>query len=296
MPTSWPDIGLDPEQWRLAATFVIFCLVATWETVRPFREPAVSTGKRWTGHFALFFTTSWLIALLVPMSAIATAVAAEDAPYGLLNKTWVPVWAAWLVAILALDFVRYAQHWLLHRIPLLWRLHQVHHADPDYDLTTGLRFHPVEAFFTLSTQCAVIAVLAPPPMAVLVGELIFITQVQLVHGNLAYPEPVDRALRLLLVTPDVHAIHHAVDVEDQNRNFGGVFSIWDRLCRTLREQDAEQRRTMPMGLEGFEGERGVRFATLFLLPFQRQQRPSAYPISSRSRPAASSQPPPVRGS
>lgn len=295
MPTSRLDLGSDPEQWRLAAILVVFCLVALWETLAPLREPTVSTGRRWTGHFALFFTTSWLIAWSVPMSAVATAVATENAPYGLLNKAWIPTWAAWLVAIFLLDYVRYAQHWLLHRIPLLWRLHQVHHADPDYDLTTGLRFHPIEAFFTLATQCAVIAVLAPPPMAVLVGELILIAQLHLVHGNIAYPEPVDRALRLLLVTPNVHAVHHAVEVEDQNTNFGGIFSVWDRLCHTYRVRRTEERLTMPIGLAGFEGERGARFSTLFLLPF-RKQLESGYPLSSRSRSAASSQPPPVRGS
>ena len=286
---------LDEGRWRWVFTLAVFLFVATWETLQPFREATVSTARRWSGHLALFFVTSWLVALLTPFSAVAAALAAEDSAYGLLNRPWLPAWAAWAAAILALDFVRYAQHWLLHRIPILWRLHQVHHCDPDYDLSTGFRFHPLEALLTISTQVAVIFLLAPPPAAVLAGELLFIVQVHLVHGNVAYPDWLERRLRFLLVTPGVHSIHHAVAVEDQNSNYGGVFSIWDRLCRTLRVRDSGERAVMPMGMEGFAGERGARFSTLFLLPFQRRSE-SRYPASSRNRPAASSQPPPVRGS
>ena len=263
--------ALTEGEWRWAAIFMIFCVVATWETLRPLRKPSVSTARRWAGHFALFFVTTWLLALIMPFSAVAAAIAAEDSPYGLLNRAWVPVWTAWLVAIFVLDFVRFGQHWALHRIPLLWRLHKVHHSDPDYDLTTGLRFHPLEAVLTITTQCAVVAVLAPPPIAVLVGELIFIGQVHLVHGNVSFPEAIDRKLRLVFVTPNVHAIHHAIAVEDQNSNYGGVFSIWDRLFRSFQTRETSERESMAMGLTGFEGERGARWSTLFLGPFQRQR-------------------------
>jgi sterol desaturase/sphingolipid hydroxylase (fatty acid hydroxylase superfamily) len=257
--------------WRWVFTLATFVIVASWETLRPFRNPSVSTGRRWIGHFALFSVSSWLAALVLPFSAVAAALAAADSPYGLLNRPWVPAAAAWLITILFLDFVRYGQHWLLHRVPILWRLHKVHHSDPDYDLTTGLRFHPLEALLTLSTQCAAVALLAPPPMAVLAGELIFIIQVHLVHGNVAFPDAIDRRLRRVLVTPNMHAVHHTTTIADQNTNFGGVFSIWDRMCRTLRIRPAAQRAKMPLGLEGFEGERGAQWSTLFLLPFQRRE-------------------------
>jgi sterol desaturase/sphingolipid hydroxylase (fatty acid hydroxylase superfamily) len=240
--------------------------------------------------------TTWTVALVLPFSAVAAAFAAEDSPYGLLNRSWMPAGAAWLIAIASLDFVRYGQHWLLHRAPLLWRLHKVHHSDPDYDLTTGLRFHPLEALLTVSSQCAAVALLAPPPMAVLAGELIFILQVYLVHGNVSYPEVIDKRLRLLFVTPNVHAVHHSIEIADQNSNYGGVFSVWDRLCRTWRERPAAERAAMPMGLKEYPGESGAWFSTLFWLPFRKERAPSAYPMSSRSRSVASSQPPPVRGS
>ena len=281
--------------WRFGLTFGIFVLVAAWETLSPFRQPSVSTGRRWTGHLTLYFTTSWLAALILPLTAVAAAMAVEGSAYGLLNRPWMPAWAAWLATILLLDFVRYGQHWLLHRVPILWRLHKVHHTDPDYDLTTGLRFHPLEAALTLSTQVAVVALLAPPPMAVFVSELITIVQVHLVHGNVSFPAAVDRRLRWLVVTPNVHAIHHTTNLADQRSNFGGVFTLWDRLCRTFRLQSAAERKTAAMGLKGFEGERGTRMSTLFLLPFFRE-RGEDYKRSDRKRFAASSQPPPVRGS
>jgi sterol desaturase/sphingolipid hydroxylase (fatty acid hydroxylase superfamily) len=291
----WPNILSHEGGWRWVVTFAVFFVVATWETLSPFRDPTASTSRRWAGHFALLFVTTWLVGLLLPFSAVAAALAVEDSPYGLLNRPWTPAWAAWLIAIPLLDFVRYGQHWLVHRVPLLWRLHKVHHSDPDYDLTTALRFHPVEALFTAVTQCAAIALLAPPPMAVLAGELLFLVQVHLVHGNVAFPEAMDRFLRPVLVTPNLHAVHHSAALADQNSNYGGVFSIWDRLCGTFRTRASAERAQMTMGLEGYAGERGILWSTLFLLPFQRTPD-ELYPISSRSRPAASSQPPPARGS
>ena len=287
---------LDEGRWRWIFTFAIFGIVATWETLRPLRNPSVSTTRRWAGHFALLLTTSWTVALILPFSAVAAAIAVEDSPYGLLSRPWMPAWAAWVITISSLDFVRYGQHWLLHRAPLLWRLHKVHHADPDYDLTTGLRFHPLEALLTVGSQCAAVALLAPPPMAVLAGELISILQVHLVHGNVSYPEAVDKRLRLLFVTPNMHAVHHSIEIADQNSNYGGVFSVWDRLCRTWRQRSAAERAAMPMGLEEYPGESGAWFSTLFLLPFRKEQPSPAYPMSPRNRSVASSQPPPVRGS
>jgi sterol desaturase/sphingolipid hydroxylase (fatty acid hydroxylase superfamily) len=293
--TDWPNILSHEGQWRWVATFGVFFAVATWETLSPFRAPTASTGRRWMGHLALLFATTWLVALLLPVSAVAVALALERSPYGLLNRAWMPAWLACTLAILLLDFIRYGQHRLLHRVPLLWRLHKVHHSDPDYDLTTGLRFHPVEAAFTAVTQCAAVALLSPPPMAVFAGELLFLVQVHLVHGNIAFSEKIDHLLCGILVTPNLHAVHHAMSLSDQNSNYGGVFSIWDRLCRTLRTRPTSERAGMAMGLEGYEGERGILWSTLFLLPFQRTG-PEAYPISSRNRPAASSHPPPARGS
>ena len=282
-------------EWRWAVTFAVFLVIAAWETIAPLRQPTVSTGRRWAGNFALLFATTWFMAWALPVSVVAAAIAAEDAAYGLLNRAWLPAWVVWPIAILHLDCIRFGQHWLLHRVPILWRLHQVHHADPDYDLTTGLRFHPLEALFTIATQCAVISLTAPPPMAVLVGELLFVAQVHIVHGNVSFPAAFDRRVRFLLVTPNIHAIHHSMAVRDQNTNFGGVFTLWDRLFRTFQTEPSGGWSAMRVGLEGFEGERGLHWSTLFLLPFQRT-READYPISSASRPAASSQPPPARGS
>ncbi|MEZ5392230.1 MAG: sterol desaturase family protein [Bryobacterales bacterium] len=281
--------------WRFGAILGVFFVVATWETLRPFRKPTVSTSRRWTGNLILYFTSSWLAALILPFSTVAVAMAVESSPYGVLNHPWLPTWAAWIITVFALDFVRFSQHWLLHRVPILWRMHKVHHSDPDYDLTTGLRFHPLEALLTLSTQCAVVALLAPPPLAVLAGELLFIVQVHLVHGNIAFPDALDRSVRWLLVTPNLHAIHHTTDIADQNTNFGGLFTLWDRLCRTLRFRSGAERAAAPMGLEGYQGERGARMSTLFLLPF-RSEDGGNYESTSRNRPAASSQPRPPRGS
>jgi sterol desaturase/sphingolipid hydroxylase (fatty acid hydroxylase superfamily) len=243
------DIGhlnfwLNESQWRshegilqwtvLLLAFIVF---AIWETFRPHKAPGASAGRRWTHHAILSFLINSPLAWLSPISAVAAAVAVSHSPYGLLNRVSFSTSARYVLAILLLDLARYGQHRLYHSIPALWRIHRVHHADPDCDWSTSLLFHPGEVILSQASYLAVVALLAPPPLAVLGLEIISILQTVFEHANIEIPERIDAFLRRFLITPDLHRIHHSDRTSEQNTNFGTVFSWWDfcfkRICGSL---------------------------------------------------------------
>jgi sterol desaturase/sphingolipid hydroxylase (fatty acid hydroxylase superfamily) len=253
---------------RWALLLLAFVIFALWETYRPRRIPVASTARRWGSHAVLSFLCNTSGVWIYRTSAVVVASAAGASRYGLLNREAIPYWVRCVVAVLLLDLVRYGQHYLYHAVPALWRIHQVHHADPDYDWSTSLRFHPGEVLLTQGLYLMVILLLAPPPLAVLCLELVDVVENIFVHTNVAIPGWIDAGLRRWLVTPDMHRIHHSDQFSEQNSNFGIVFPWWDRLFGTYRQEPAAGHDNMGVGLPEVDVRQGVGVIGMLILPFR----------------------------
>jgi sterol desaturase/sphingolipid hydroxylase (fatty acid hydroxylase superfamily) len=247
-----------------------FALVALWETFQPRKRLTTPTGGRWANNSAitLFFATP--TTLVARLSSIFVALAVAHSRYGLLNRQAVPLWIRCILAVLALDLFRYGFHYLFHSTPALWRVHQVHHADPDFDWSTGFLFHPVEFALAAAAYLGVIALLAPPAIAVLGLEVIMVAQNLFVHANVRLSPWFDGALRQVVVTPDMHRVHHSDEFAEQNANFGDVFSLWDRIFGTYVAQPAAGHEEMGIGLRELALDRGLNLWQMLALPFRRQ--------------------------
>ena len=263
--TFWLEHRASLERAALVAAFAI---CAVWETYRPLRPLIAPTGRRWAHHAVLGLLINSPLTWVFPASAVAVAAAARETSYGLLHRGALPLWVQAAAAILLLDLLRYAQHRIYHAIPALWRIHRVHHADCDYDWSTSLVFHPGEVLLTQASYLAAIAVLAPPPLAVLALEGATIVQNIFEHANVALPRSIDAGLRPLLITPDIHRIHHSQEVAEQNTNFGTIFSWWDRLLGTYRAAAALPPEKIGIGLREFRDGRGLSVIKLLALPFR----------------------------
>jgi sterol desaturase/sphingolipid hydroxylase (fatty acid hydroxylase superfamily) len=223
--------------------------------------------RRWLVNGSLFALARIASALILTGGAVAMAVAVASSPIGLLNRPVLPYPVRFALALLALDLARYLRHCFYHSTALGWRIHQVHHSDPDFDMTTGLRFHPIEDLFTGLTDIAVVALLAPPALAVATGEAIAIVSNLLIHANASLPQWLESALRRCMVTPDVHRVHHVADMQDQNTNFGVVFTLWDHLLGTFRARPTAAPEDLRFGLSEMRGTRTVSLPVLLALPF-----------------------------
>ncbi|MBC7926606.1 MAG: sterol desaturase family protein [Bryobacteraceae bacterium] len=258
--------------WSVYA--VAFLAIGLWETYHPLRPLIAPNAKRWAVHIAMS-GIGHLLAILTPVSAAAVALlAAKHNSFGLSSQHVIPFPLQFFLTFLMLDFVRWTQHFFFHRVEWLWRIHQVHHSDPDYDLTTSLRFHPLEAFLTQSTYLVAIFLIAPPPLATLAVELVLLAQNFFGHANTSLPSGIESRLRRFLVTPDMHRIHHSIEVREQNRNFGTMFPWWDRLLGTYQETPAAGAAHMTVGLEGYSGDRCVSLLEMLILPFRKSQHAS----------------------
>lgn len=244
-----------------------FVLVSLGETFRPRRRLTMPNGRRWAGNALLALTHIGVYAIY-PLSTTMVAVLVSKSPYGLLNGPRTPFALRFAVAVLLLDLLRYGVHNLFHRIPVLWRIHQVHHSDADFDLTTGVRNHPGEVFLLQGVELAAVALIAPPPIAVLVVGFATAMQNLFSHANLNLPRWIDGPLRYFLITPDVHRIHHSDQYAEQNTNFGFLFSWWDRLFRTYRPAPAMEHDKMGVGLQGFQDNRSMNPLHLLAMPFR----------------------------
>ncbi len=253
---------------RLAAFFGILALMAAWEAVAPRRARLHSRTVRWTANLGLVVFNTVLVRLLFPFAAVAFAVLATQRGWGLLNNLALPDGLVLVLAVVALDFAIYLQHVMFHAVPALWRLHRVHHADPDFDVTTGARFHPIEIVLSMLIKFSVIAVLGAPAAAVLVFEVLLNATAMFNHANLKLPAGVDGLLRLLLVTPDMHRVHHSMDVAEANSNFGFNLPWWDRLFGTYRATAQMPQKSMAIGVQGLTGDpRCVSLTGMLALPF-----------------------------
>jgi len=252
---------------RLFFFFGIFAIMAYWERKRPRRPLHHSTTGRWINNLGLVVINSVTLKLVFPIAAVGLALHAEQQGWGLLNIYSLPAPLAILLAVIALDFCIYLQHVLFHSVPLLWRLHMVHHADLDYDLTTGLRFHPIEIILSMLIKFAAILVIGPSALAVIMFEIILNACAMFNHSNVKLPRIVDQSLRLILVTPDMHRVHHSTIKQETNSNYGFSLSIWDRLFGTYRPQPSLGHDNMQIGLEQFRDPNKLNLAWLLALPF-----------------------------
>jgi sterol desaturase/sphingolipid hydroxylase (fatty acid hydroxylase superfamily) len=264
---------------RLAAFLGIFAGVALWEALRPRRERAVPRSSRWPSNLGLLAVDVIVLRSIAPGAAIAVAMAAQAGGWGLLNSAAMPPGAALLVAVVLLDLALYFQHVMFHAVPTLWRLHRVHHADLDFDVTTGTRFHPVEILISTAIKSAAVAAIGAAPVAVLIFELLLNGTAMFNHANASIPERVERWLRWLVVTPDVHRVHHSVQYDESSSNFGFSLPWWDRLFATYREQPRAGHRAMEIGVDAFRSEDDLRLDRLLIQPLQNS--PGQYPINRR---------------
>ena len=253
---------------RLSFFYGILLIMALWELVAPRRQLKVSKLMRWTNNLGLVFFNSIVLRLLFPAAAVGVAVFVESNSWGLLNYYRLPFPWAVVLSVVALDFIIYLQHVLMHAVPTLWRVHRVHHADLDYDVTTGTRFHPIEIIVSMLIKFAAILVLGPPIVVVVIFEIILNALAMFNHGNVRLPRALDRVLRLLVVTPDMHRVHHSMEDNEANSNFGFNLSIWDRLFGTYIAQPREGYENMSVGIRGYRDPEQVdKLLGMLALPF-----------------------------
>jgi len=210
---------------------------------------------------------------------VGVAVAAGDQGWGLLNSVALPAWAAFALGVVLLDLLIYFQHVMFHAVPALWRLHRVHHADHDFDVTTGTRFHPVEILISTAIKCAAVAAIGAPAAAVLVFEVLLNATAMFNHANASVPARFERWLRWLVVTPDMHRVHHSVLYDESSSNFGFNLPWWDRLFGTYTRQPRAGHDAMTIGVDAFRSPDDLRLDRLLVQPFR--DTPGQYPINRR---------------
>lgn len=256
-------------QIRIGFFVGVFAVIALWELVKPRRDLLLTRRQRWTANLGIVVLNTVIVRLLFPTAAVGVAALGVEKSWGLLNNFDVPYWLALPLAVVAMDFVIWLQHVMVHAVPALWRLHRVHHADLDYDLTTGARFHPMEIILSMGVKFATITLLGAPVLAVVVFEVLLSACAMFNHGNIRLSDLVDRVLRWLLVTPDMHRVHHSVEDDESNSNFGFNLTWWDRLFGTYREQPRAGQLGMTIGIHCHNDPNEVaRLPGMLVLPFK----------------------------
>ncbi|MAA97896.1 MAG: fatty acid hydroxylase [Stappia sp.] len=253
---------------RLAAFLGIFAAMAVFEIVVPRRVLLASKARRWTTNLAIVALDTAVLRVVFPMAAVGVALYAQDEGAGLFVLAGLPLWLAGVMGFVALDFAVWLEHWASHKIPLLWRIHRMHHADRDIDVTTALRFHPLEIVLSMAWKAAVVLALGIPPVAVLVFEVVLNGAAMFNHANLRLGNRLDGLLRLLVVTPDMHRVHHSVIRSETDSNYGFNLSVWDRLFGTYVAQPRDGHEGMTIGLEAWQDERPSGIVWSLLLPFR----------------------------
>jgi sterol desaturase/sphingolipid hydroxylase (fatty acid hydroxylase superfamily) len=264
---------------RFSIFLGVFAVMAAWEALAPRRARSHGRLQRWPSNIGIVALNIVILKVVFPVAAIEFAASVHDGGLGLLGLFGLPGWIEFLIAIVILDLAIYLQHMLFHAAPLLWRLHRMHHQDLDFDVTTGARFHPVEILLSMGIKFMVIAALGPSAAAVLVFEALLNGMAMFNHANAKLPLPLDAVLRMFVVTPDMHRVHHSISPNETNSNFGFNLSIWDRLFGTYRAQPAAGHDAMTIGIEQFREGRELWLDRLLLQPLRGE--PGAYPINRR---------------
>jgi sterol desaturase/sphingolipid hydroxylase (fatty acid hydroxylase superfamily) len=264
---------------RLAAFGSVLVLMAMWELAAPRRQQAAERVLRWPSNFGIVLLDILLVRILFPMTAIGLAMLGEARGWGLFNLAPLPGWIAVIASVILLDLAIYLQHVLFHAVPALWRLHRMHHADLVFDVTTGLRFHPLEILLSTLIKLAAVAALGAPALAVLIFEVLLNATSMFNHGNVRIPERLDRILRWIVVTPDMHRVHHSIRAHETNSNFGFNLPWWDRVFGTYRPQPSSRHEAMTIGLEQFRDPQELRLDRMLVQPFR--DRVGHYPLGRR---------------
>lgn len=256
---------------RLFVFLSVFLCMALLELFIPKRDLQASKAKRWLTNISIGGIDSLLVRLMsmvaMPMVAVGAATYAEAQQWGLFYVTDLPFWLEFLLALILLDLTIYAQHVASHKIPFLWRIHKVHHSDPDIDVTTAIRFHPIEIGLSMLYKVGLIFLLGPAVFAVFVFEVILNGCAMFNHANIHVPRPIEKILRLFIVTPDMHRVHHSTEVRETDSNFGFNLSLWDRLFRTYTAQPKAGHEGMDIGLAEYRDEEPTRLRWSLFLPF-----------------------------
>ena len=264
---------------RLGSFVVVFACMALWELLAPRRDQAIGRLRRWPSNLGIVVLDTLLVRLAFPTAAVGVALVANTRGWGLLPALDAPPWLAVVAAVIALDLAIYLQHVLFHAVPALWRLHRMHHADLELDVTSGLRFHPIEIVLSMAIKLGVVAALGAPAVAVLIFEVLLNATSMFNHGNVRLPLALDRRLRWLVVTPDMHRVHHSILPHETNSNFGFNLALWDRLLGTYREQPQAGHAAMTIGIDQFRNPRELRLDRMLLQPFCDDDR--SYPMGRR---------------
>lgn len=253
-------------------------MMCFWERLSPSRRLSVSKPLRWGSNLGLVVLNTLMLRAVFPWAAVGFAEIATQQRWGLFNVLEPLGWLTILISVLILDLVIYLQHVMFHALPTLWQLHKVHHADLDFDVTTGLRFHPMEIFLSMGIKIVTIFLLGAPPVAVLIFEVLLNATAMFNHGNVSLPQPIDRLLRWVVVTPDMHRIHHSVITQETNSNYGFNLPWWDYLFGTYRASPANGYQGMTIGLLEYQDTlRVAQLPWMLLLPFDKQADSTSTP-------------------
>lgn len=267
------------ELWIRVSLFLgVLALMAALEYWIPRRKRTIARKNRWGSNLAIVALNAFAVRLLFPLLAIDMALLAKSHSWGLLNNYSIAYPLAVLFGVMVLDFFIYLQHVMFHAVPLFWRLHRMHHSDLDFDVTTGTRFHPIEILLSMGIKIGVVALLGLPALSVLIFEVLLNASSMFTHSNLKLPLKLDALVRLLFVTPDMHRVHHSVEVPETNSNFGFNLSIWDRFFGTYKAQPKAGHQNMIIGLKTFREKKFLRLSWMLSIPFL--SRPKKYPINA----------------
>jgi sterol desaturase/sphingolipid hydroxylase (fatty acid hydroxylase superfamily) len=253
---------------RLVAFISVFSTMALWEATAPRRPRSYSRLTRWPSNLAIVVLNTGLVRILLSATAVSLAALGTQRGWGLLNNLPLPSWGRIIISVILLDLAIYLQHIMFHAVPALWRVHRMHHADLDFDVTTGARFHPIEIILSMLIKFGVIAATGASAAGVLVFEVLLNATSMFNHGNVRLPVRLDRYLRWLVVTPDMHRVHHSMVVGETNSNFGFNLPWWDRLLGTYRAQPAAGHERMAIGIEQFRDGRELWLDRMLLQPFR----------------------------
>jgi sterol desaturase/sphingolipid hydroxylase (fatty acid hydroxylase superfamily) len=268
---------------RLAAFGSVLTAMVIWELLAPRRRQEIGRSVRWPSNIGVVFLDTVLVRLLFPIGAVALALLGEARGWGLFNALAVPAWVAIPAGIVLLDLAIYLQHVLFHAVPALWRLHRMHHADLEFDVTTGVRFHPLEILLSMGIKLGVVVALGTPAVAVLIFEVLLNATSMFNHGNVQLPERLDRFLRWIVVTPEMHRVHHSIKPRETNSNFGFNLPWWDRLFGTYRDRPEAGHLGMTIGITQFREAREQQLDRMLTQPFRDDTQ--SYPLGSREPPA-----------
>jgi len=259
---------------RVGGAAAVFAAMAIWEWYAPRRKLIAGRTPRWPGNLGILAIDIVAVRLLIPTAAVGVALIAADAGWGLFRLLGVPYWAALVAGVIVLDLVIYLQHVVFHHVPLLWRLHRMHHADIDIDVTTGLRFHPIEILLSMVIKMAAVAALGVPAVAVVIFEVLLNATAMFNHSNVALAPWLDRMARWIVVTPQMHQVHHSIEREETDSNFGFNLPWWDRLFGTYRAAPRAGEKGIVIGLPIFRDMAELRVMRLLTQPFRDDKSPA----------------------